>query len=265
LSLKSPLLAQRAREKWGTQAAPAFSNIFRMKEAPPVMIAEIIPEAYDAIGRQVSNPFERRRGFHPSFPIGRYVSQPLTVQCKTIAGVRSFLAGCLYVSDKELFGKKDYWQPPDEFEKRRKGDCEDFALWTWRQLLSLGYDARFVVGTCGWYRAGHAWVEYFEDGKCYLLEPLANRLAAIPRLSTVRYVPKFSVSWDGKTIRYFSHTKPSTPPTLRIVAPLLPGYMIFWTFLLVSNTLRLPQALWKLLRRGIFRRELWHLRKTRER
>jgi predicted transglutaminase-like cysteine proteinase len=78
-------------------------------------------------------------------------------------GVRSFLASCQYISDREQFGKDDYWQPPDEFEKRKKGDCEDFALWTWRQLLNLGYDARFVVGSSGRYGDGHAWVEYFED------------------------------------------------------------------------------------------------------
>jgi hypothetical protein len=228
------------------------------------MIAEIIPEAYDAIGRQVSSPFERRRGFHPSFPIGRYIRQPLTVECKTIAAVRAFLAGCRYVSDKEQFGKNDYWQPPDEFEKRRQGDCEDFALWTWRQLLNLGYDARFVAGSCGRYGTGHAWVEYFEDGKCYLLEPLANRLAAIPRLFTTRYSPKLSVSWDGKTIRYFSHTKPPTPLTLRTVAPLLLDYIIVWTFMLVANSLRLPQFAWKLLRRRVFRRELWLQRMTRQ-
>jgi len=128
------------------------------------MIAEIIPEAYDAAGRQVSQPFVRRKGPHPTFPMGRYVSQPLTVKCNTMREVRKFLASCEYVSDKELFGKKDYWQPPEEFEKRRKGDCEDFALWTWRQLLSMGYDARFIGGASGRYGEGHAWVEFFQDG-----------------------------------------------------------------------------------------------------
>jgi predicted transglutaminase-like cysteine proteinase len=102
------------------------------------MIAEIIPEAYDAVGRQVSEPFHRRKGAHPTFPMGRYISQPLTVKCTTMHEVRKFLDGCKYVSDEELFGKRDYWQPSEEFEKRKKGDCEDFALWTWRQLLEMG-------------------------------------------------------------------------------------------------------------------------------
>ncbi|MGA8272327.1 MAG: transglutaminase domain-containing protein [Candidatus Sulfotelmatobacter sp.] len=227
------------------------------------MIAEIIPQAYDAEGKQVSQPFWKRKGPHPTFPMGRYVSQPLTVKCGTILDVRRFLAGCKYVSDKELFDREDYWQPPEEFEQRKQGDCEDFALWTWRQLLSMGYDARFVGGSAGRYGAGHAWVEYFEDGKCYLLEPLANRVGAMPRLSTLRYSPKLSVSWDGKTIRYFSHKKPNSPLTARAVAPLLPDYLIFWAFLLAANFFRLPRTVWKLLRRHVFRRELWLQHKTR--
>src|ERR1700719_1638512 len=148
------------------------------------MIAEVIPEVYDTTGRRVSRPFERHRGLHSTFPFGRYVSQPLTVKCSTLGDVRRFLAGCKYVSDQEQFGQKDYWQPPEDFEKSKKGDCEDYALWPWRKLLSMGYDARFVAGRSGRFGSGPAWVEYFENGKCYLVESLATRVATFPRLST---------------------------------------------------------------------------------
>jgi hypothetical protein len=230
------------------------------------MIAEIIPEAYDAIGRQVARPFDHRRGFHPSFPMGRYVSQPLTVKCASMKDIRIFLAGCEYVSDKELFGKEDFWQPPDEFEKIRKGDCEDFALWTWRQLLDLGYDARFVGGSYGLYGRGHAWVEYFQEGKCYIVEPLRSRIVStMPRLSTIRYVPKLSVSWDGKTLRYFSHKKPGSRLAIGVLVPLLVDYLIFWTYFWLLNFYRLPRYAWKVLRQGVFRRELWWQKKMRKR
>jgi Bacterial transglutaminase-like cysteine proteinase BTLCP len=227
------------------------------------MIAEIIPQAYDAMGRQVARPFDHRRGFHPSFPMGRYVGQPLSIECASIKDIRAFLANCLYVSDKELFGKEDYWQPPDEFEKKRKGDCEDFALWTWRQLLHLGYDARFVGGSYGIYGRGHAWVEYFQDGKCYLVEPLRSRIVStMPRLSTIKYVPKVSVSWDGKTLRYFSHKKPGSPLGPRLLTLLLLDYIIFWAFFWVLNFYRLPSYAWRILGRNLFRRELWWQRKA---
>jgi len=52
--------------------------------------------------------------------MGRYVSQPLRVECKSIRDIRQFLAGCKYISDKELFDKADYWQPPEQFEHGKK-------------------------------------------------------------------------------------------------------------------------------------------------
>ncbi|MGB6476170.1 MAG: transglutaminase domain-containing protein [Candidatus Sulfotelmatobacter sp.] len=228
------------------------------------MIAETVPEAYDANGHQVSPPFVRRKGPHPTFPMGRYVSQPLTIQCTTIDEIRKFLIGCDYVSDRELLGKNDYWQPPEEFEKRKKGDCEDFAVWTWRQLLNMGYDARFIGGKCGRYGEGHAWVEYFQDGKCFLLEPLYCRVGtAVPRLSTLRYVPKLSVSWDGSALRYFAHKKPESHVAWQMLAPLVGGYLLFWGWFWFGNFFSLPKVAWKILRRKVFKRELWLQRKRR--
>ena len=230
------------------------------------MIAEIIPEAYDSTGKQVSQPFHRRKGPHPTFPMGRYVSQPLTVKCNTMREVREFLVTCEYVSDKELFGKDDYWQPPEEFEQRKKGDCEDFALWTWRQLLSMGYDARFVGGSSGRYGEGHAWVEYFQNGKWFLLEPLFCKIGdAMPRLSTLRYEPKLSVSWDGKTLKYFSHKKPESSLGWRELAPLVWEYVFFWARFWLRNFNRLPKIIWRILRKKLFSRELWLRRKSRVR
>src|ERR1700722_11031484 len=92
------------------------------------MIAEVILAAYDAKGKKVFRPFDRRKGPRPTFPLGRYVSQPLAVHCHSIEEVRKFLTGCTYISDKELFDKEDYWQPPEDFEDRKKGDCEDFSF-----------------------------------------------------------------------------------------------------------------------------------------
>ena len=229
------------------------------------MIAEIIPEVYDATGRQVSQPLHGRKNPRPTFPMGRYVSRPLTVHCHTIREVRTFLASCKYVSDKELFGQREYWQPPDDFEKRKKGDCEDFAFWTWRQLLDMGYDARFVGGRCGRYGEGHAWVEYFQDGKCYLVESLICRIGdTLPRLSTYRYAPRVSISWDGKTLRYFAHKKPESTLRWQTMAPLLREYLWFWSWTWLRISVHLPRIVWNILRKTVFKRELWSLRKPRE-
>ncbi len=198
--------------------------------------------------------------------MGRYVSQPLTTHCHTIGEIRTFLMGCKYVSDEELFGKRDYWQPPEEFEMRKKGDCEDFALWTWRQLLNMGYDARFVGGSAGRYGDGHAWVEYFRDGKCFLLEPLCCRAGyTIPRLMTLQYEPRISVTWDGKTLRYFSHKKPDSRVGWLLLAALVPECLVFWAWVWLLNVLHLPKIAWRILRSNVFKGELWTLRRNRER
>jgi hypothetical protein len=194
--------------------------------------------------------------------MGRYVSQPLSVKCETIQEVQQFLRTCEYVSDNDLFDKDEYWQPPEEFEQRKKGDCEDFALWTWRQLLDLGYDARFIGGSCGRYRQGHAWVVYFQDGKCFLVEPLFRKIGAtMPRLSNLRYVPKLSVSWDGKTLRYFAHKDLGSQFDWRLLPPLVGEYLLFWSGYWLRNFYRLPQIGWNILQRNLFRRELWLRRK----
>ena len=113
------------------------------------MIAEVIPEIYDAEGRKVFRPDLRRKGLRATLPLGRYLSHPLKVQCQSIRDLRKFLSTCRYVSDKEQFKRDDYWQPPEEFETTRKGDCDCFALWTWRQLMQMGYQARFTGGRVG--------------------------------------------------------------------------------------------------------------------
>ena len=194
------------------------------------MIAETF-STYDATGRPVLRPSERRYGnLGPNAPLGRHVTQPLRVLCVDLDDVRRFLQGCRYVSDQVQFGRRDYWMPPEEFEVRRQGDCEDFALWTWRQLMHLGYSARFVVGHSGRYGAGHAWVTCERDGRTFIVESLAAWLGpTFPRLSTLRYEPRISASWDGRTLRYFEHEPATTQPSLGDVTPHVPEWVAFST------------------------------------
>jgi hypothetical protein len=194
------------------------------------MIAEIIPSNYDVAGKPTTSVTRKRqRFFHRTFPMGRYISQPLSIQCSNIRELRQFLRQCEYMSDEEQFNKKDYWMPPEEFEKRKKGDCDDFALWTWRQFLSMGYKARYVIGVTRKYRVGHAWVTIEKDGKHFIVEPQAWMYGeTLPRLSFVSYEPKGSVEWDGKRLRYFIHERPeSSVPILELVL-LVGEWLKFW-------------------------------------
>jgi hypothetical protein len=140
-----------------------------------------VPEWYDAEGRKVFRPDSRRKsGFKPTFPAGRFLSQPLKYWCSDLGDLRRFLAECKYVSDEEQFGERDYWQPPEQFEENKRGDCEDFALWIWRQLLHMNYSARFALGSASRYG----------DGRRYWLEcALASDGIRCGRRVRVLYLP----------------------------------------------------------------------------
>ena len=191
----------------------------------------------------------------PTFPMGRYVSQPLTVKCESLSDIRKFLLTCRAVSDKEQFGREDYWQPPEHFERTKKGDCDDFALWTWRQFLALGYDARFVVGRAGRYGIGHAWVEFFKDGSCFLVEPQMRVVGEkIPRLTALRYRPGFSVAWDGHKISFYCHEHPDYKPGFIELLSLASEWLSFWALFWLMNVHRLPIGFYRFLK-SLFSRQ----------
>jgi len=169
--------------------------------------------------------------------MGRYLGQSLTVKCETIRDVRRFLSNCRGVSDKEQFGKDEYWQPPEHFEETKQGDCDDFALWTWRQLLAMGYEARFVGGRKG--NRGHAWVTFENSGRYYVVEPFFW-----PLLSTIRYHPRFSVAWDGSKISFYAHKDLSRNLRMRQVPLLLTDWLLTWGYFWLRTLAKIPRALW---------------------
>jgi hypothetical protein len=207
------------------------------------LIAEILPDSYDIAGRKVFRPDSRQdSGFRPTFPIGRFLSQPLKHRCANFVELRRFLSSCKYVSDEEQFGEEDYWQPPEQFEETKKGDCEDYALWAWRQLLQMNYRARFVMGAAGRYGEGHAWVTFEKDGKAFLLEPLGWPAGlSLPRLSIIRYKPKFSVALDGDKVSYYEHEEKRFQGSLRQTISMIFEWLFFWFRFWVTFPLKVAQ------------------------
>jgi len=190
------------------------------------VLVELNPEAYDVSGHRVFSLSRRlRRKFPSTAPMGRYLSHPLVQRFDNLEALRQWLRGCRYVSDEEQFGRDDFWMPPEEFEAARKGDCEDFALWTWRQLMNMGLEARFVGGRAGRYGDGHAWVVFADGGRHYLVEPLAAHVGpSLPRLSALRYDPAVSAGWDGAKVKLFAHEKPQ----FEVRFSELPGLVLEW-------------------------------------
>jgi hypothetical protein len=125
-----------------------------------------------------------------------------TVAVASLDAILDWLAGCEYETDATLFREADYWQHPHTFEQFRRGDCEDFALWTWRKLVELGIDADLVIGRRvppGAENSRHAWILFRYQDEEFLFEPVfRDRGEAVRHISTVRaqYIPEFGVSRD---------------------------------------------------------------------
>jgi len=93
----------------------------------------------------------------------------------------------------------------------------------------MNYSAKLVIGTAGRYGAGHAWVTFEKDSQTFLLEPQMWPLGlTMPRISTLRYHPKFSMSWNGKTVSYYSHEDRKASVSLQVAAPLVGEWIFLW-------------------------------------
>lgn len=140
-------------------------------------------------------------------PFADYFRGDSSVHVQSIDDIVSWLQTCEYAGDLELFQKTDHWQHPGTFEQKRRGDCEDFALWAWRKLSEVGVDAEFYVGRviCNDSPAGdrqHAWVVYEIDGAAFLFEPAARTGPAMIRpLEQARddYIPHFAINHRFET------------------------------------------------------------------
>lgn len=138
---------------------------------------------------------------------GWYLTGKSEVPIHSLESVIAWLKTCTYVHDQKLFGKRDHWQHPLEFEKTKQGDCEDHALWAWRKLIELGLRTEFVVGI---YKdqtnadISHAWVVYELEKQHYLLETTEKgAVMSYPLLSTQKkYLPLLGVDQNLRTFRY---------------------------------------------------------------
>ena len=140
-------------------------------------------------------------------PFAEYFEGVSGVRVQSIDDIVAWLQTCEYVSDLEQFQERDVWQHPGAFEERRRGDCEDFALWAWRKLAEIGVDAELCVGRviCAdqpEVDRQHAWVVYRANGTEFLFEPAARTRSRMIRPLTdamAEYVPYFAVNHRFET------------------------------------------------------------------
>ncbi len=114
--------------------------------------------------------------------------------------------------------------------------------------MHMKYPARFVLGTAGRYGAGHAWITFEKDGRFFLLEPLSWQVGPrLPQLSLIRYKPKYSMAWDGKTISFYSHSDRKFDASPIRIARLVFEWLTFWSYFWIRVTPRLIFSLPRML------------------
>jgi hypothetical protein len=69
-----------------------------------------------------------------------------------------------FKDDYEIFNKSDYWQSPEEFLKNKKGDCEDYAIFSNYFLNKIGYNS-FIISFYGLNNFAHTVTIYEENNK----------------------------------------------------------------------------------------------------
>ena len=179
-----------------------MSSIHRLSLSVGRLIARLLgrESAWDAVRIPVP-PAVFGRGSRR--PFADYFEGESTVRVHSLDDIVEWLQGCDYVADSELFHECDVWQHPGAFERGRRGDCEDFALWAWRKLAEIGVDAEFCVGRLiaaddrPEINRQHAWVVYRVDETEFLFEPAARIRARMirPLADAVDdYVPHFAVN-----------------------------------------------------------------------
>jgi hypothetical protein len=168
--------------------------------------ARIFSPFYNYEGKRTDDPNEieliRR---HSDYPMEFHLYDEINNYFKDIRLLQDFLKECEYISDEKHFNKKDFWMLAKNFENEKKGDCEDFSLYTWRQLLKMGYKARLVIGFVSKKMNGHAWITAIKDNKAYIVDPT---LAKIPLLTpglVSRYVPIYSIGIEEDKLVFFRH------------------------------------------------------------
>lgn len=141
----------------------------------------------------------------------QYFRGKSAVRITSLAEVQDWLLSCKYEHDEALFAEPDFWQHPLTFERLRAGDCEDFALWAWRKLVELGYDADLILGYQlreGALDERHVWLLLRIEGAEQIFEPTTrSREGMIRPLAAVRdqYLPEFGVDRTGKRYSFWGY------------------------------------------------------------
>lgn len=167
-----------------------FARIIRRKDKPPADLWAPVPQRVPL----------QRFGAGAVRDFRWYFEGESAVSVSSVDEMCDWLLACEYIRDRDLFHESDFWQHPRTFEQVRKGDCEDHAIWAWRKLVEMGFDAELVTGEVvrdDGKTISHVWVLFSQQDVQYLLESTAgSREAMLRPVAEVRarYVPHWGIT-----------------------------------------------------------------------
>ena len=117
--------------------------------------------------------------------------------------VNKYMNQAKYTTDKNNWGRKDFWATPGEFMSKF-GDCEDYAISKFLSLRMLGFkqsELRVVAVKDLNLKVGHAILVVYYGGKVLVLD---NQIKKVIDAARVRhYSPVFSINdkywWRHRT------------------------------------------------------------------
>lgn len=113
--------------------------------------------------------------------------------------VNRFVNSVRFTSDKEAWGKKDYWARPIEFLGRDKGDCEDFVITKYFMLRKLGVPEEklfFTYVKALKLNQAHMVLSYYETPKSIplVLDNLNYKVLQADKRNDLAYVYSFNAN-----------------------------------------------------------------------
>lgn len=105
-----------------------------------------------------------------------------------------------FVTDREHWGKNDYWATPIELLATNAGDCEDFTIAKYFSLIELGISSeklRLMYVTATRPRQAHMVLAYYETPKSVplVLDNINKRI--LPATQRRDLIPIYSFNGDG--------------------------------------------------------------------
>ncbi|MGF1561002.1 MAG: transglutaminase-like cysteine peptidase [Geminicoccaceae bacterium] len=122
-----------------------------------------------------------------------------------LQAVNRFFNSWGYRTDRDVYGRSDYWATPFEFMSNA-GDCEDYAIAKFATLRSMGYGPetlRLVVLQDTLRDEAHAVLAVYNNDDVWILDNLTDAVLSHERLSS--YVPYYSVNEEAR----WAHVAPT--------------------------------------------------------